>query len=625
MTSRTLTESYDCVATAHAPAASAHSLRRRLPALIFALLALLGGAFSWMAYREVHQALYLNGTERLTAACSQLAELLAQSTAGRLNDTRRLAGDPLMHQALAANPAELEAAVPPSVQAFIARNSLATAWLYDGSGRLIGRLSAGKEARAAPEVTAPSTVSPEGVSPLRSQGNRVWYSTTAPIPSSADASPAGSLTIQRSLGSSQAVGLIERLIGSGAVLKVGNASGDLWTDLSAPVEAPPSVPPGTSATYTAKNGERRVGTAVAIAGTPWLVWVEVSERSILGPAATLLRRMVPITFVLTLLGALLVYAVSRRITKPLEQFAHAAEAIAGGDYSRRVTVSRRDEIGRLATAFNVMADRVAESHDELDGRVRARTIELEYAREALLQQAADLSSANRELEAFSYSVSHDLRSPLRSIDGFAQALAEDYEEKLDETGRNFLSRIRAAAQRMGMLIDDLLSLSRVSRHELQRTDLNLTALAREIADRLQETDPGRDVKWEIASGLAARGDARLIRIVLENLLANAWKFTSKRPAATIEFTSMDVPDRGRAFVVRDNGAGFDTAHAGKLFGAFQRLHDVTQFPGTGIGLATVQRVLHRHGGRIWAEAAVNRGASFFFTLESGHTCESERS
>ena len=235
---------------------------------------------------------------------------------------------------------------------------------------------------------------------------------------------------------------------------------------------------------------------------------------------------------------------------------------------------------------------------------------------ALHQHAADLTATNHELEAFSYSVSHDLRSPLRSLDGFAQAVLEDYQDRLDETGRDYLTRIRNAAQRMGSLIDDLLSLSRVTRAELSRARVDLTAMVTEIAASLGEQATGRKVDWLVQSGVAVDGDLRLLRIALENLLGNAWKFTEKTPAATIQFGTTTTPEGRSALFVRDNGAGFDMAHATKLFGAFQRLHGATEFAGTGIGLATVQRVIRRHGGRIWAEGAVGKGATFFFTLEA---------
>src|SRR5216683_756184 len=228
-------------------------------------------------------------------------------------------------------------------------------------------------------------------------------------------------------------------------------------------------------------------------------------------------------------------------------------------------------------------------------------------------RTAQLEAANEELDAFSYSVSHDLRAPLRSIDGFSQALLEDGADGLDGQGKDHLHRIRAATQRMGLLIDDLLNLSRVTRAEIHAERLDISALARSIAAEFQETQPERRMEFRIEDGLETTADARLLRLVLENLLGNAWKFTSKRASACIEFGKTHL-NGAHAYFVRDDGAGFDPAYADKLFGAFQRLHAVTEFPGTGVGLATVQRIIHRHGGRVWAEGAVERGATFYFTL-----------
>ncbi len=233
--------------------------------------------------------------------------------------------------------------------------------------------------------------------------------------------------------------------------------------------------------------------------------------------------------------------------------------------------------------------------------------------ERLRSYATQLEAANKELEAFSYSVSHDLRAPLRSLDGFSQALLEDYHDRLDDTGRDFLQRVRAASQRMGTLIDDLLSLSRVTRGDLQVEKVDLSALATALAAELQRSDPQRDVRFAIAPDLVARGDPGLMRLVLQNLLGNAWKFTGKRSPAHVEVGSM-AHDGRRAFFVQDDGAGFDMAYAAKLFGAFQRLHASDEFPGSGIGLATVQRIIHRHGGQVWAEGTPGRGATFYFTL-----------
>lgn len=233
------------------------------------------------------------------------------------------------------------------------------------------------------------------------------------------------------------------------------------------------------------------------------------------------------------------------------------------------------------------------------------------------ERTAQLRESNRELEAFSYSVSHDLRAPLRGIDGWSLALLEDHGDQLDADARRQLDRVRAETQKMGRLIDDMLQLSRITRREMRLDHVNLSALARSVAVRLLEQNPGRRIEIEVQPGMAAQGDPQLLEIALANLLSNAMKFTAPREVARIEVGSSRT-EAGAAFFVRDNGAGFDMNYAGKLFGPFQRLHKASEFPGTGIGLATVERVIRRHGGRVWADAQVNRGATFYFSLEETH-------
>ncbi len=240
------------------------------------------------------------------------------------------------------------------------------------------------------------------------------------------------------------------------------------------------------------------------------------------------------------------------------------------------------------------------------------------AEQEIIQRSLELEAANKELETFSYSVSHDLRAPLRGIDGFSQALQEDYQQQLDSTAKDYLQRICTATRRMGALIDDLLNLARVTRAEIYRERIDLSKLAGEVAQEIQSQEPARSVALNIAAGLEAEGDSRLLRVALQNLIGNAWKFTSKREKAQIEFGAQGV-NGGKAYFVRDNGAGFEQSYASRLFGAFQRLHAASEFPGTGIGLATVQRIIRRHGGTVWAEGTVNQGATVYFTLGRPNT------
>ncbi|NOU17527.1 MAG: PAS domain S-box protein [Bacteroidales bacterium] len=231
----------------------------------------------------------------------------------------------------------------------------------------------------------------------------------------------------------------------------------------------------------------------------------------------------------------------------------------------------------------------------------------------VFERTSQLEAANKELEAFSYSVSHDLRTPLRSIDGFSQAILEDYSNMIDAQGKDYLHRIRSATQRMAQLIDDMLNLSRVSRNELIIQQVNMSNIAQEIAINLKETEPDRQVEFIVHEGIEVQGDSRLLLIVMENLIANAWKFTSKHPTARIEFGTRQQNDTA-VYFVRDDGAGFNMKYAQKLFGVFQRLHTTIEYPGTGVGLATVQRIIHRHGGKVWAEGEVEKGTTFYFTI-----------
>jgi PAS domain S-box-containing protein len=304
---------------------------------------------------------------------------------------------------------------------------------------------------------------------------------------------------------------------------------------------------------------------------------------------------------------------------------YPAEDVEGGkpDYELKVASEEgrfEDEGWRVRKDgsrlwANVVITALRDENGELHGfgKVTRDMTERKRNEEQMRIQNVQLEAANKELEAFSYSVSHDLRAPLRSIDGFGQAMLEDCADKLNDLEKSHLQRIRTATQRMGILIDDLLNLSRVARSEIHREKVNVSALAGSIATELRNAQPERSVEFRIEDGVDAMVDPRLLRVVLENLLGNAWKFTSKRASARIEFGKADV-DGTDAYFVRDDGAGFDPAYGTKLFGAFQRLHGMTEFPGTGVGLATVQRIIHKHGGRIWAEAAVEKGATFYFTL-----------
>jgi signal transduction histidine kinase len=554
---------------------------------------MVGGTFGWLAHREVEQALRVSGTERATSAADQVADLLGQSVTARVAELRRLAADPLVHDAVRSPAQAGSAGQPPALQDYLRRNQQSTVSLYDVNGSRVARWSRESGTPAAGQsLSEDVSITPtEQVSPLRSRGGRLSYAVIVKIAGDASGTPVGYLSMQRSLGSASTTGLIERLIGAGAAIKVGNASGDVWTDLSGPVTAPPLS--GEGSRRYASNGEMRLGASSPIPGTPWLVWADISEASVLRPARMLVNRMLPITLTLALLGTLAVYIVSGRVTRPLEQVAMAAQAVAAGDYSRRVDIPRRDEIGRLGLAFNVMAERVGESHVTLEARIRART---------------------EELEAFSYSVSHDLRAPLRHISGFAGLLRKDAWEHLPEASRRHVDTIIEAGKRASRLVDDLLSFSRMSRAEMHHAAVDLDAVVRDAVAEQSRDVEGRDVDWVLAPLPRLPGDQALLKVAIANLISNAVKYTSTRTRARIEVGALPATNGERVLFVRDNGVGFDMQYSDKLFGVFQRLHSAEEFEGTGIGLANVRRIVHRHGGRTWAEGSPGHGATFYVSL-----------
>lgn len=326
-----------------------------------------------------------------------------------------------------------------------------------------------------------------------------------------------------------------------------------------------------------------------------------------------------VILVLVLLGGLLgaILFIVRRHTVPVSQLTNYVTSLSLEDIHKKLDselLNSRSETGDLARAFDSMALRLMTAFQELKDE------EL-HLKELVEERTKNLSEANRELKAFSYSVSHDLRAPLRAIDGFTEILQEDYEHLLDEEGRHYIERIRAGVRRMNELIEAMLQLSRISRQELDTATVGIGKLARTIADSLQENDSQRDVEFIIDEELYVVADIQLLRIMLENLLANAWKYTARVKHAVIEF-GMRCEGNEEVFFLRDNGVGFDMAYADKLFAVFGRLHKEDEFEGSGVGLATVERIIRRHGGRVWAESKPGKGAVFYFTLRPSAGVES---
>ncbi|MCC7250493.1 sensor histidine kinase [Hyphomicrobium sp.] len=402
---------------------------------------------------------------------------------------------------------------------------------------------------------------------------------------------------------------VPRLIGDNAVER---APLPLPDDLAPLIELSASGGPFVSRMEL--DGEHRWVAARRMelkGGLSWLVVASRKDPFIQAPLRLQLYQVVGMGLVMVA-GLLLVSVwMARRFGQPLTELEQRI-ASTGHD-EREVPVASAASVAggfRETRLLGEALDRFATERRQAQARLEAFNAELE---ERVAHRTRELQIVNEELDSFSYSVSHDLRAPLRSIAGFSEILTRSYADALDGKARDYLNRVQAATHRMGELIDDLLKLSRVSRAEMRRETVDLSLMAHEILAQLRQDEPDRQVQTGVADGLIAEGDVRLLRILLENLLGNAWKFTSKTPDARIAFTAVNESG-ATTFVVSDNGAGFDMRYADKLFAPFQRLHRTTEFSGTGIGLATVQRIVGRHGGVISAEAEPGKGATFRFSL-----------
>jgi signal transduction histidine kinase len=374
------------------------------------------------------------------------------------------------------------------------------------------------------------------------------------------------------------------------------------SDPSAVLRGTRFSPPGFDGLQMGLSGEKSVlvSQVISFGNRQFHIFVEGPVSESLALAIQAIRITAAVIVIALLASGGLGFLMVHRIVKPIEEIAETARAINAGDLSRRVVVKGRDELGVLANAFNRMTLQLETLICDLEKRVAERT--------------AELAASNKELEAFAYSVSHDLRAPLRHIDGFMKLLQKNAGTALDEQGRHYMNAISQAARKMGLLIDDLLSFSRMGRHAMSFQQVEIGPLVRDVIGELAPDAAGRNIAWRIGELPVVGGDAAMLRLVLDNLIANALKFTRPRQEAHIEIGSLPGQNAHAVIFVRDNGVGFDMTYADKLFGVFQRLHRAEGFEGTGIGLASVRRIIARHGGRTWAEGKVDQGATFYFSL-----------
>ena len=600
--------------TAYAPFWSRQSIAVKLPLAFAFVLLILGAAMGMAAYLEVRESAVGMASARLQETATEMASVLSASARQRLVAMQVLMERPQVIQYLRTRDRRHQAAITAAIRAHLGPAlPIADVEIWDASGaRLLGAgvdFDAPQDSSHAAYVKElQSTVAVVGR--LRLERDVLTYPVGGRI---VDQGVTLGYVIERRRIANpsqtrQTLELLARFIGSEATIVVGNDDGSAWSDLSSAVSGVPIDRNGVNRLleYGRDGMPPAYAWAKSIDLTPWVVAVEFPRAVVLAPADRLARRVAAIAFSLLLMAALFGWAISQRITMPLRRVTEAAEEVAESRDVAPIVVRRHDEIGRLADSFNTMTERVAQARTELEQRVDERT--------------AELSAVNRELESFSYSVSHDLRAPLRAIVGFVQILEADHAASLDGEGRRALERVKANATRMGQLIDDLLAFAQITRVQMSRQRVDLTHLARTTADELIATAT-HAVELVIEPLPPCMGEPVLLQQVFANLIANAIKFTSRTPHARVTIGST-VADGEHIYFIRDNGAGFDERFAEKLFGVFQRLHRTAEFEGTGVGLAIVERIIVRHGGRVWAQGKVNHGATFFFTLPPAGATES---
>jgi signal transduction histidine kinase len=577
------------------------SIQQRLPLLICVLLCSVILTFSFASYYAVKRAALESGRNRLRTLTDQLSSMFRQS-ADALNTTMlgtaqqdavkrniRSGGADLKYQTLNL----LGKLKRDSSWLLVAIfDSTRTRVLYSGDIAVAGKLTSDT-------IFSDLKVGPNACMAGKSyiSGDSMYYPVVASVTDQNRV--IGWLVSWRSLSATpKSIEQLSLLIGAGATVYLGNTDGSLWTNLMKRIPHPPIDHHDfkNDFRYTNDLGDKVIATLQAIPSTKWLVLVEFSEDKMFEPATVFLHLIFIIGGLLIGFGILITWVISRNITSPLKQLTVAATAIASGNYTSPVKVGRLDELGKLANAFNSMAGRIQVTHLELEKKVRERTIQLE--------------TANSEMESFSYSVSHDLRAPLRGIIGFTSILEEKYTNQLDDEAKRLCFRIKKNTMKMGDLIDDLLAFSKLNRSDLVKTRIDTNTLVREVIDSL---DTGNGIEWAIQPLPDIKGDINAIRQVWINLISNAIKYSRNNEHPRIEIGKMPN-GRKIIFFIRDNGVGFDQQYAGKLFKVFQRLHASNEFEGTGIGLAIVDKIISKHEGKVWVEAEKNKGAKFYFEI-----------
>jgi len=583
------------------------SIEYKLPLSIFALILTVSVAYTWASYRSVKFSALTAARARLGSITDQLGTMLQGSAKQLLDSLHASKSNDAVRRYLttptaAAKPAALAALAglgPPlsqilSTELWNAQRERVLGVSRDSSPRVALLNSENVHWAPGPDSGA--------VGRLQAIGDSLVYPVTEQLTENGRVL-GWVVQWRRTSTSPQGRDQALQLIGSNAGLYVGNDQGDVWTDLLRVAPKPPvDVRQAQGVVEYDRPGAGKVlARARPIVGTAWVVLVEFPVATILAPVRLFLRRLGLLMAVLVVVGLGLAWIVGRRIANPLRQLTAATAAIAAGDYSTPVSVNRRDELGSLADSFNTMLGHVRDSQHALEEQVRHRTAELE--------------ERNEELEGFGYSISHDLRAPLRAMQGFSQALLEDAGDRLDPLSREYAERIVAGAQRMDLLIQDLLSYSRVSRAELRLVPVPLGLIAETVLRELAESLRAREAVVRVDDPLpVVLGHPATLSQVLTNLLGNALKFVPPDRTPALRVRAENGNGRIRVWV-EDNGIGIAAEHQDRIFRVFERLHSGDDYPGTGIGLAIVRKAVERMGGQVGVESTLGQGSRFWVELQ----------
>lgn len=584
------------------------SLTVKLPLFIGSLLVVTVVVYSYVSYARVRRSALGLAGNRIGAVTDQLAALFKQSGSTLIRGTRQVADTDIVTRFLT-NPTDRNRA---AVTMLLRPNTtagkqVASAQVFDARRRLIavtGDSAALRTATAATsDLIAGLTAEDSGVvSRFLAVGDSVIYASASP--SVSNGRVLGYLVMWRYLANPPARRQLSELIGTDSRFYIGNVGDNVWSDFSRPMDPPPVAVAGdTSILHYSRGGAEGgalIATARSIQGVPWIVLVEFPEARVLAPAAAFLRDSLLIGAAILALGLIVAWWASRQLTGPLVHLTRTAEELAGRGSSSRGGEPEGDEIARLTTVFESMVAHVRESQRELELRVKTRTNELQ--------------ERNEELESFAYSISHDLRAPLRAMDGFSQALLEEYGDKLDSTGRQYAERVKAGARRMDLLIRDLLAYSKMTRGDIKVGPLELDRVVRGALDQVEGDARARGARVVVEDDMPrVQGHESTLTQVLMNLIANGIKFV---PAGRTP--EVRVRTEGRDGVVRlwvmDNGIGIPPEYHERIFRVFERLHRTDEYPGTGIGLAIVRKGVERMGGRVGLESEADRGTSFWIDL-----------